>query len=401
MDRNSKKKEAAKNPNRARTFYYVNILFLCTITLISLFFALVVYFRLRTRGTDGVRKMYTDKQILGIREAAAEKERRDLLLRIQTSLESGRSTTRMLREIFDDSIVVVKDGRYFFYPMVPGVEKNPLAAASLVRDGDLIRYEGEAPAVAITRGVLLSDENGKVDWDRLAGSGITEVTVSAGTVTEAGFIPDSQLARNCKNAADRELRLRLSVDLREPAGEDVLADAAEAVRQVYGEYGISGGENPGERVASGENEDRTGAADPSVILRILSAEGHPEAAASDKETPGSDGKDIKEEAAGTEAGEESRQKRAWTASLQGLCSRIEESGGIPVIGGGLYTFAARIDLEGLAQYDRWLTDHEETASFPYRFSFWEYSAEGNTEGVPAASVLYVHLDAPVPGDQEE
>ena len=29
MDRNSNKKEAAENPNRARTFYYVNIILLC------------------------------------------------------------------------------------------------------------------------------------------------------------------------------------------------------------------------------------------------------------------------------------------------------------------------------------------------------------------------------------
>ena len=393
MDRNSNKKEAAENPNRARTFYYVNIILLCALTLISLFFALVVFFRLRTRGTDGVRKMYTEKQIRNIREAAAEKEKKDLLLRIQTSLESGQSTTRMLREIFDDSIVVVEDGRYYFYPMVDGVKKNPLAAASLVRDGDMIRYEGKTPAVEIRRGVLLTDENGKVDWDRLAGSGITEVTIRAGTVTEAGFLPDSQFTRNCSSAAERELRFRMSIDLQEPAGADVLEDAADAVREMIERYG---GSADAINEESGAPEESAGTTDPSVILRILPAERLSEEMAPGAAGNGPEKSEGRESLTDTGAGDGSRSEKKWTASLKSLCGRIEDAGGAPVIGAGLYTFAARIDLESLTRYDRWLTDHEEAASFPYRFSFWEYSAEGNAEGVPASSILYVYLHIPDP-----
>ena len=116
MSQLNKNQESADNPNRRHSLYLVNIIFMCCLTIVSLVFALVVFFRLRTHGTDGVRQLYTKGQIESIRENAASNARNDLLLEIQSSLESGRSTTQMLREIFDDSIVVVNGGRYYFYP---------------------------------------------------------------------------------------------------------------------------------------------------------------------------------------------------------------------------------------------------------------------------------------------
>lgn len=71
---NHVKKEEADNPNRTRTVYLWNIIFLSCLTIAALLFAMLVYFRLRTRGTDGFRKLYTEDQIRQIREEESTRQ---------------------------------------------------------------------------------------------------------------------------------------------------------------------------------------------------------------------------------------------------------------------------------------------------------------------------------------
>lgn len=384
MSQINKNQESSDNPNRKYSLYLANIIFLSCLTIISLVFALVVFFRLRTDGTDGIRQFYTKKQIESIEENAASNARNDLLLQIQSSLESGRGTTQMLREIFDDSIVVVNGGRYYFYPLADGVEANPIAAGTLSQRDGVAVYTGESPAVTTSQGILLSDNNGRIDWDRLAGSGIDETAIRVGTLEEDRFIPDQQFSRNCEKAAAKEMRISLCLDIAEPASEEVMQEAFAAIREAADQYGMQEAvledeesESLSVRAAAAlknavdtsddESEEAAvqGAIDSTVILRVRTAE------------------DLSVD--GTE-------RTVWTEALTKLCKMTEEEGGYPVIGMGLYTSAAQIDLASLSKYDRWLIGHEETASFPYSFLFWEYSAEGNMEGVPGKSILYMRVN---------
>ena len=123
--------DSAENPNRKRSFYLANIIFLCSLTILSLVFAMIVYFRLRTKGTDGVRRFYSESQIEQIRENASEETRKEVLLKVQSSLASGESTMQMLRDLFEDRIVVVSGGRYYFFPLLEKVEKNDFEPENL------------------------------------------------------------------------------------------------------------------------------------------------------------------------------------------------------------------------------------------------------------------------------
>ena len=272
MSQDNKKRGAEENPNQARTTYYINIIFLCALTLVSLIFSLIVYFRLRTAGSDGIRKMYTEKQIGNIREGAAETGRKELLLQIQTALESGRSTTSMLQEVFEDSIVVVRDGKYYFYPVAAGVEKSALEPGALRNGGDRVVYTGDLPGIEVSCGVLLSEENGKVDWGRLSESDVEETAVLAGTVTAKGFFTDAQFARNCRKAVEKGMKIRLCVDLMEPADGEALAEAARAVRDAFEEYGIQ--KSTLDIFADGADADAQedagdiGGLEPAVIVRL-------------------------------------------------------------------------------------------------------------------------------------
>ncbi len=395
MSQMNKNQESAENPNRKRSLYLANIIFLSGLTIVSLLFALIVFFRLRTYGTDGIRRLYTKRQIELLEENAAENARNDLLLEIQSSLASGRSTTQMLREIFDDSIVVVSGGKYYFYPLADEVEKNPFTPGTLSQDEGMVVFSGDLPSVQISRGILLSDNNGRIDWERLAGSGIEEAAVTAGILQGNRFVRDQQFERNCEKAVAKGKRISFCLEVEEPAGKEAVVEAFNAVREMTDLYGVlelPAGEAgkgsgrsaitaPADETGSGSTEDASaqtlkqeGAIDPALILRIRTQE---------------------------ELSDDGEDKAEWTKSIKALCRMAQEYGLSPVIGAGLYSSAAQIDLESLSDYDRWLIDHEESPSSPYSFSFWEYSAEGNMEGVPGKSILYARVIIPDPEDDSQ
>ena len=114
------------NPNRGRTFYYLNIIFLCLITAVSLTIAVTCFIRLeRIRNKEEQEgRHYTDAQIEKIKYAAMESERNRLLLEIQSSFESGKSTISMLRDLFPGDLVVMFEGRYYFYPVNRNLQMN-------------------------------------------------------------------------------------------------------------------------------------------------------------------------------------------------------------------------------------------------------------------------------------
>lgn len=403
MSQMNNQRDPSDNPNRKQSMYLFNIIFLSCLTIASLMFALFVFFRLRTRGTDGIRQFYTKGQISKIEETAAVNARNDLLLEIQSSLESGRTTTQMLREIFSDSIVVVSGGRYYFYPLAEDVERSPLDAGELTAVEERVSYGGESHTVQISHGVLLSDNNGKIDWGRLADSGIEEVTVCAGILDERHFVPDQNFERNCRYAVEKGKRISLSLEVHGPAGRESVQEAMAAVRAVTDLYGLRD-------LPRKDTDDEE-----------ISAEEDPEDRGSEQSgSPAEDGEDSAEESDGEENGEENgavngregaidpvlllrirtveelsddgEDTEEWTDCVKELCRASDDAGIRPVIGAGLFTSAAQIDMEELAERDRWLIDHEETASYPYSFSFWEYSAEGSMEGVPGKAILYARIE---------
>ncbi|MBQ2641536.1 MAG: hypothetical protein IJG15_06040 [Lachnospiraceae bacterium] len=337
------KKEAGEGSNQRHTLYFVNIIFMSCLTILSLLVALIAIISLRAKGTRGFGKVYTEQQIENIRRDAAEDGEDELRLRIQSSLESGKSSTQVLRELFDDSIVVVFRGRYFFYQVSDKIEKTALGPGLLVYEDGEVSYRGESPSVEIRRGVLLTDRNGKVDWDRLADSGVAEVTLAAGTITESGFTADQQFERNRSNAVEKDLPYAICLEVSGPCGEEVMQEAMDTIRDQVR-----------------EQEEK-----PDLVLRLRPRE---DFQADEKE------------------------KEVWTRMVRRFCEMLEDEEMTPVIGADPYTFAAKVDLEEVRQYERWLIDHDEAVTFPYSFGIWEYSSEAGMEGVPGNSIMYSRLD---------
>lgn len=385
---NHVKKEEADNPNRTRTVYLWNIIFLSCLTIAALLFAMLVYFRLRTRGTDGFRKLYTEDQIRQIRKEESTRQSEILQARIRTSLESGLSATQVMRELFEDEIVVENGGSYSFFPVSEKIDKNPLPTELLVcRDGEHAEYLGTYPVLELVSGALLSDDNGRIDWDRLAGSGIREAAIRAGTIRLSGFEPDREAERNCREAAARGIPVMLCLQMEEPAGDEVLEEAAKAVSDLAGP-GLPGEEDDlssGEDTEAGE-EDAEAGEQADGVDRAAGGE-----AAEADEPAAEPVKGLIRIRDMADLSEDGGVRAAWTDRVGALCGLLEMDRVRPVIGGSIRALAAGIDLSRLSRYERWLSDHEETVIFPYSFSCWEYSGRGHLEGVPGESCLYTRI----------
>lgn len=351
--------DTTSNPNVRRSLYYANIIFLCFLTIISQVFAMFVFFRPWVGKKNNRKRLYSESQIEEIMETSARKERGELLSQMQSYLESGDSAVTAMRKVYQDRFIAVLGEKYFFFPVSEKVEKNQFAADAFLKEKDEIIYKADAPAAYITKGAYISDDNGRIDWDRLERGGLHEVMISAGSVNAEKFVADEQADRNCRKAVQKGIRAGLSIEMDEPASEEVLAEAAAFAEDLYQKYGSLAGTGTQN---AGIDTDIAG---PGVLVRVTTRE--------DTDLDG-------------------RGKDQWTQAVSLLCEKIKDKGKEPLLGMSLFSCGAQVDMESLKDYKRWIIDPAESPVFPYSFLFWEYEGDGHVHGVPGVCPLYVRIE---------
>lgn len=152
MKTNASGRKDNGNPNRDRTLYLINVIILCLMTLAALCACFFIFLRYRkaSRDLSAVKKqiaaiegkdktLYTadelESRVAGAKVQVASQTRSEILMQIQSSLESGNSTAAILRGIFPDDIVVVSGGRYYFYPVLSGLAANGFRSSDFKTDG--------------------------------------------------------------------------------------------------------------------------------------------------------------------------------------------------------------------------------------------------------------------------
>ena len=387
-----------------------NIIFLSCLTIAALLFAMFVFFRLRVRGTDGIRKFYSDAQLRSIREEAAERERQIILAKMRDSLESGQGTTLMLRQVFSDQMVVVSEGKYYFYPVKEDVEKNIIPSGMLIcEDGKTVEYKGSYPSMTLSHGALISDDNGRIDWDRLSQSDVSELTIRAGKLRSGGFDPDRQFERNYEEAGKRNIPVMLCLEVDKPCSESVLSRAVDEMMSLISRVESSGEESAEKEAADTEDTEKEAADTEDTEKEAADTEDTDTEKSGQENSSEPMGEAEKEIEAASGAVEEDavtvvirirnvenisdneKDYKKWTDTVSGLCKILEKKGLKPMVGGSIHTFAAQLDITGAAEYDRWLIDHEMAVSFPYSISCWEYSRDGRLNGVPGDALLYARI----------
>lgn len=366
MKTNASGRKDNGNPNRDRTLYLINVIILCLMTLAALcacFFMLLRY-RKASRDLSDVKKqiaaiegkdktLYTadelESRVAGAKVQAASQTRSEILMQIQSSLESGNSTAAMLRGIFPDDIVVVSGGRYYFYPVLSGLAANGFRSSDFKTDeAGVLQYVGDDEDVSITRGVDISSENGEIDWPAAAEGGISFAMIRAAGRDQNGVLyTDRRLDANIRGAAK--------------AGINV---------GVYFETPVTGakeGREDAEYLASVLEDYKSQISYPVAVMMT--------------EPENEDGEEAKPRL----------KKSERTQAVLDFCDAAAESGYRTLVYGNLAQMIMRVDIDKLEGYSKWIASYDGNLYFPYRFSMWQYSTTGQVQGIKGN----VSLDATV------
>ena len=326
------------NPNHRKVFYFLNILFMCMITAASLAMTVILFVRLeRLRSEKQVEgSIYTDSQIEKIRYGAAQAERNRLLLEIQSSFESGNSTISMLRNLFPGDLVVMWEGRYYFYPVDSNLQTNPFSETDFAQgEKGGMEYIGEDAGVSVNRGVDVSALNGEINWAKVAEEQIAFAMIRAAVRNADGeLVQDERFQENMSGAKSVGLRIGCYVDLD--------ADSEKAAEEIA-DFVLSN---------LSMSQQEMGAP---VAVRVQIPD----------HTSSLSGQTREE----------------WTQGVRAFCAKIKKAGYEPVIYANTAAFHMLLNMAELEEYDKWIADYGDYLYFPYKFKCWQYSLKGTVNGI--------------------
>ena len=326
------------NPNHRKVFYFLNILFMCMITAASLAMTVILFVRLeRLRSEKQVEgSIYTDSQIEKIRYGAAQAERNRLLLEIQSSFESGNSTISMLRNLFPGDLVVMWEGRYYFYPVDRNLQTNPFSETDFAQgEKGGMEYIGEDAGVSVNRGVDVSALNGEINWAKVAEEQIAFAMIRAAVRNADGeLVQDERFQENMSGAKSVGLRIGCYVDLD--------ADSEKAAEEIA-DFVLSN---------LSMSQQEMGAP---VAVRVQIPD----------HTSSLNGQTREE----------------WTQGVRAFCAKIKKAGYDPVICANTAAFHMLLNMAELEEYDKWIADYGDYLYFPYKFRCWQYSLKGTVNGI--------------------
>ncbi len=341
------------NPNKERTLYLINVILLCIITLGAMGASGFFFLRMRSAraeladlqhqinaSDDAEKSLYTQEEVDNAIESARydgmSSGRRSLKTQIQSQIESGKSTLSMLRNLFDSDIVVSMDGHYYFYPRITGMDASPFSASEfrLDENGRLL-YTGSSATAQLSYGVDVSADNGRINWEEVAGDGMTFAMIRQGSRDSEGeLVSDDRFLLNVEGAYDAGLKVGAyhnlgAVTVDEAVEEaDALVQALEPVKdKVKGSV--------------------------AVVTKVP--------------------------AAGSR--QEGLSQAEWTEMVTTFCDQIRSAGYQPMIYGSLAAMIMQLDQKQVSYVRKWINSPAEDLYYPYRFQMWKYSSEGEVAGI--------------------
>ncbi|MCD8380166.1 MAG: glycoside hydrolase family 25 protein [Lachnospiraceae bacterium] len=278
-------------------------------------------------------------------EAAKEEGRGELLDEIQALIESGYNSTGALRQVYAASgqLLVATNEETVFVPILDSIAKHDLDLDNLqVLDDGEFQYVVDGEVIS-RKGIDVSKYQQDIDWEQVAADGVEYAFIRVGIrgYGSGALVEDDYFAENVEEA----LAQGISVGVYFYSQAITVEEAVEEADFV---------------LAAIEGLDITY---PVVI---------------DIEKVGEEG-----------ARADSLTQEERTEVCIAFCERIEEAGYTPMIYGNTETFTLLLDLEQIAEYDRWIAYYDEALCFPYEFAIWQYTHYGTVAGIDGSADLNI------------
>lgn len=267
---------------------------------------------------------------------ARNSEKASLLGELRQRMSDGESTVSILRDFYPENVVVYSDSQYFFFPILENLKKHSYIKEHFVlTDDNEITYMGDENIGSSIKGIDVSRHQGKIDWARVAGDGISYAFIRVGYRgnTEGKIVEDDNFVDNIEGALDNGIDVGAYFYTQALTPEEA-EEEAEFVADLLEDYEVT---YP-------------------VVLDL-------------------------EEVLTDNARTENMTKQEYTDVAIAFCEAIKDAGYTPMIYGNLKTFFIMLDLEKIEEYDKWFAYYDESFYFPYDFAIWQYSSKGSVDGV--------------------
>ena len=83
----------------------------------------------------------------------------------------------------------------------------------------------------------------------------------------------------------------------------------------------------------------------------------------------------------TEARGDNASNDERTDGIVGFCETVKAAGYIPMVYSNRNWFVQCLDMSRLGEYKLWLAQYSNAPNFPYFFSGWQYTDQGNIAGI--------------------
>lgn len=220
-------------------------------------------------------------------------------------------------------------------PSADIIPPNPYDSTAFVEAGGFLSYTGEGESIV---GIDVSNHQGEIDWPRVAGAGVEFVMIRVGyRGYESGIIhQDKSFLRNIKGAQEAGLDVGIYFFSQAITPEEAVREAAQTVAWLEG-YEIA---YP-------------------VVFDWERQE------AESSRTRETDGATI-------------------TACAVAFCEMIQSAGYQPMVYGSPSKAYNTLELEKLLAYPFWLAHYTPdwaATSYRYQFDIWQYSDQGQVDGI--------------------
>ena len=360
-------KRQKKKRRRSENSILAGSILLCIVTLTAVTVCLVAVFQYRAIQQENVEVMneleevrleeemsYSQAEVDALLENAVEQTREEtdaevssaFLDQLKGFMESGESTTDMLRFFFPDEVVVADAGRYYFIPIQEDLAKNTYNPEAFILDDDGVMHYYEEGEEISHKGIDVSRYQEKIDWRKVAEDEVEYAFIRLGIrgYTEGEIMEDETFQDNIRGALKNDIEVGVYFFTQAMSVEEA-EEEAEFVLESIAPYRVK---YP-------------------VVIDV-------EAVTS----------------ANARSNDLTSEER--TEYCIAFCDKIREAGYTPMIYGNLKTFMLLLDIEKLEDYDKWFAYYDEEYYFPYDFKIWQYTNKGSVSGIKGEVDLNISFE---------
>ena len=270
-----------------------------------------------------------------VKAQARQEGAQEVLQELEEGINSSAGLVEVLRNLYDDKLVVASGGRYHFIPINPNLKQHSYVTEELaflsdgsleyIRDGQVISYKG----------IDVSKHQGEIDWAKVAADGVDFAFIRVGNrgYGTGAIVEDAQFEANIKGALSNGIQVGVYF-FSQAINEEEAMDEAKFVLEKIAPYKVQC---------------------PIVI-------------------------DV-EKVSDSEARMNQISLEQRTSNTLIFLETVEAAGYEVMLYHNMEMGTLMLDLEQFEEYSKWFAYYNKEIYYPYAFDVWQYSDKGKVDGI--------------------